>query len=86
MELLTEMQEFSLNVLKDNKERGVNGSYLGTLWAEHKHHRYKASSRDCFGTTAAAYRALRFLVKKGLARLERSSTPGGYTVETYYPA
>ena len=86
METLTEMQEFSLNVLKNSKENGVNGSYLGALWAERKNNNYKAASRDRFGTTSAAYRALRFLVKKGLARVERSLTAGGYTVETYYPA
>ncbi len=86
MKSLTEMQEFALNVLKLNKERGVCGSYVGCLWAEHKHNRYKAASRDCFGTTSAGYRTLRFLVAQGLARVEKSVTPGGYTNETYYPA
>lgn len=80
---MTPMQEFALEVLKENPA-GTVGSYIGQRWQERDGRRAKLASRACFGATSAAYRSLRALVSHGLARVEHSKTTGGYSVETYF--
>lgn len=82
---MTPMQEFVLNILKDNPA-GVQGSYVGDRWQERDGRRAKCASRDSFGATAAAYKSLRSLVALGYARVERYKTSSGWLIETYYPA
>lgn len=65
---LTPMEKFTLDAL-EKEGREVSPSYLGKLWSEHKHGRSYGSSRDMFGCTSAAYRALRRLADRGLVKV-----------------
>lgn len=63
---LTPMQSFALEMLKQQKKE-VSANSLAHDWAIHKTGRARVSSRDRFGYTSAAYRAMRKLVELGLA-------------------
>lgn len=78
------MQKFALEVLTTRGDSGACGAFVGARWQERNGRRAKVASRDSFGATAAGYKALRALVDKGLARVERSNTTGGYSIETYF--
>lgn len=61
---LTEMQQFTIDLLK-KQGREIHAGYLANEWAIHKTGRCPCSSRDRFGFTSSAYRALRSLEKIG---------------------
>lgn len=62
------MEQFTIDTLT-REDREINPSYLGKQWREFKHGRAFASSRDMFGSTAAAYRTLRNLAQRGLVQV-----------------
>lgn len=63
---LTEMEAFALKLCNEKGE--LSPGELGVLWNNHKGRGNAVSSRGSFGTTSAAYRALRSLMKKGLLK------------------
>lgn len=65
---MTEMQKFALRVLCERNY--TNPKFIAARWAEHKGYQRSCASRDMFGLTSAAYRALRALVAQGLAAEE----------------
>ena len=68
---------------KINELGNVNPNHFGYLWAMHKHGRAKGASRDCFGTTTAAYKTLRKLAVMGKITRHNTKTASGYTDEIY---
>lgn len=81
--VLTPMEEFAVSTLRGRKGK-MNPSHFAVLWAEYKTGRLpKASSRDSFGYTSAAYRTLRNLTKKGIVTCHSHRTSGGYHVEEF---
>jgi len=61
----------------------VTGSYIGDRWRQNKGGPVATSSRRAFGSTAAAYRALRKLVELGLCEQTTTKSEGGYSIITF---